>query len=118
MNKIFLIIISMFVFSKISHSKDYYYCKDFDYSITGYSEKWGKSWVPENLLFIKDENKITISGKKTEITEDSEKKIKFFRKAEHNSKKSGKKNFSLRLLVLYNILYSTKGLEEKFFIGF
>ncbi len=95
LNKIFLILIFILFFSKISHSKDYYYCKDFDYSVTGYPEKWGKSWVPENLLFIKDEDRITINGIKTVITEDSEKKIKFYRRVKHNSKKSGKNAYTI-----------------------
>jgi len=48
-----------------------------NYNNTGYSTKWGKSWVPENVIITRNGDEMYISGKKVIITEDSDTKLKF-----------------------------------------
>ena len=84
--KIFLaILILTFSFSKLSYSNSYLSCSDFNYSNLGYSEKWGKSWIPENLIINKNSDELYVRGKKAVITEDTDTKLKFYYKHEHKS---------------------------------
>lgn len=111
MKTFFIILILTVTFSKLGYSTSYLSCNDFNYSGTGYSDSWGKSWVPENLQITKNGNEIYISGKKGTITEDSDTKLKFYRKQEHNTKKNGLNSYTI---VKY-IFFKT---NNKFNVGF
>ena len=113
MKTFFIILILTVTFSKLGYSTTYLSCNNMNYNNTGYSTSWGKSWIPENVKITRNGDEMYISGKKVIITEDSDTKLKFYRKHEHNAKKVGKNSYTI---VKYIHFKATNKLNVSFIV--
>lgn len=113
MKTIFIILMLSVSFSKLVYSNNSLSCNNMNYNNTGYSTSWGKSWIPENVKITRNGDEMYISGKKVIITEDSDTKLKFYRKQEHNTKKNSKNSYTI---VKYIYFKTTNKLNVSFLV--
>jgi hypothetical protein len=82
-------------------------CVTTDYRLSArYDKSWGMSWIPEIFSIMINSDGIKVLGKNATVTENSEKKLKFFLKTEHKNQ-----NYTLRKFTYFK----TNG---KFNVGF